>query len=400
MNARRNPPSSTSPGLPDPGPAALAHSRRLVDVVAREIKAANGVIPFSRYMEMVLYEPGLGYYSAGTQKFGEGGDFVTAPEVSQLFSACLADQCGEVLAQLQGGAILELGAGSGTMAATILERLASTDRLPDRYLILEVSGDLRQRQRETLRSRVPEQLDRVQWLDRWPAALAGVVLGNEVLDALPVERFRLRNGNVQRLGVARARGRFELREMGEEVTLTRAVRAIEADLGRRLPEAYESEVSLRLPGFIRGVADSLTRGVALFVDYGLPRREFYMSERRRGTLMCHYRHRAHADPFLYPGLQDITAWVDFTAVAEAAVEVGCPLLGYATQAHFLIGAGIDRLLEGFDPGRTLRELKLAQEVKLLTLPGEMGERFKAIAFARGEDFSLSGFRFRDLREQL
>lgn len=400
MNERRNQTDPAGAELPIPSPEAQAHSRRLIDRIHEAIDAGGGVIPFSRYMDMALYEPGLGYYSAGARKFGEAGDFVTAPEMSGLFSTCLADQAAEVLAQMEGGHIVEMGAGSGRMAAGILEHLASLDRLPNRYRILEVSGELRERQAQTLAERVPELLDRVDWIESLPAGLEGVVLGNEVLDALPVERFRIREGEVRRLGVASRGEALGWREMPADEDLTQRVRAIETAMGEALPEGYESELAASLPAMIRTVADSLSRGAALFVDYGLPRREFYMPERRRGTLMCHYRHRAHDDPFVYPGLQDITAWVDFTAAAEAAVESGCQLLGFSTQAHFLLGAGIDRYVSHVDPEDTMVQLKLAQEVKLLTLPGEMGERFKAFGFARGEDIGMSGFDFRDLRMRL
>lgn len=400
MNESRNPRDHVDPGLPEPAPDAATHSGKLLDRIRTTINENGGTIPFSRYMEMALYEPGLGYYSAGAQKFGEAGDFVTAPEMSSLFSLCIANQAAEVLDQLGGGQIVEMGAGSGAMAAAILDHLAAEGKLPDRYLILEVSADLRERQARTIEERAPDVLDRVHWIDELPDRLRGVILGNEVLDALPVERFRIRNGAVRRLGVAVTGDGLGWREMPHDRTLSQQVRGIEDALGRKLPEGYESELAVSLPGMIRSVADSLSRGAALFVDYGLPRREFYMPERNRGTLMCHYRHRAHDDPFLYPGLQDITAWVDFTAAAEAAVETGCQLLGFSTQAHFLLGAGIDRYVSDIDPGDTMVQLKLAQEVKLLTLPGEMGERFKAIGFARGDDISMSGFGFRDLRMRL
>ena len=386
--------------LPPPPTAAAEHSRKVAEHIRSVISEAGGVIPFSRYMDIALYAPGLGYYSAGARKFGEAGDFVTAPEMSSLFSQCLADQAAEVLRQLGGGEILELGAGSGLMAANILARLAEKAQLPDRYLILEVSADLRERQARTLKERAPALADRVVWLDDFPENMRGVVLANEVLDALPVERFRIRGGKLRRLGVACREDGFTWREMASAPELSARLRAVEAGLGRELPEGYESEVSPSLPGLIERIAGCLVRGAALLVDYGFPRREYYMAERRQGTLMCHYRHRAHEDPFLYPGIQDITAWVDFTAVAESAIHAGCQLLGYTTQALFLLGAGIDRHGDGINPEDTLSQLKLAQEVKLLTLPGEMGERFKVLGFAQGDDISMSGFGFRDLRMRL
>ncbi|MDQ2070867.1 class I SAM-dependent methyltransferase [Natronospira bacteriovora] len=403
-HSNRNSGSRIRPGdegvLPPPPPDAEAHSREVRAHIARIIDEADGVIPFSRFMDLALYAPGLGYYSAGARKFGEAGDFITAPEMSSLFSFCLADQAAQVLDRLGGGDILELGAGSGAMAASVLDRLASSGCLPERYLILEVSAELRERQARTLEERVPDLADRVFWLDDFPEALRGVVLANEVLDALPVERFRIRGGAVRRLGVARKGEGFSWREMPHDRDLSERVRAIEEELGRKLPEGYESEVSTAMPALVERIAGCLRRGAALLVDYGLPRREYYMPDRGRGTLMCHYRHRAHEDPFLHPGIQDITAWVDFTAVAETAVQAGCSLLGYTTQAHFLLGAGIDRHVAHVNPEDTLSQLKLAQEVKLLTLPGEMGERFKVIGFARGDDIGMSGFGFRDLRMRL
>ncbi|MEA5445849.1 SAM-dependent methyltransferase [Gammaproteobacteria bacterium AB-CW1] len=399
MNAPRNPEEEAG-RLPEPPPEALAHSQRVAARIGEAIDAEGGVIPFSRYMDMALYEPGLGYYSAGARKFGEAGDFITAPEMSSLFSVCLADQAEEVLDRLGGGQILEMGAGSGAMAAAILDHLAARGCLPDRYLILEVSADLRERQAETIEARAPDLLERVHWVDDLPERLRGVVLANEVLDALAVERFRIRGGAVRRLGVARGQRGFAWREMAHDRELSERVRAVEKDLGRKLPEGYESELAVSMPALVRRVGECLSRGAALFVDYGLPRREYYLPERNRGTLMCHYRHRAHDDPFVYPGIQDITAWVDFTTVAEAAVASGCDLLGFTTQAHFLLGAGIDRHVAHVNPEDTLSQLKLAQEVKLLTLPGEMGERFKVIGFARGEGIGMSAFGFRDLRMRL
>ena len=397
--------SSGTPGadpatLPEPPEDAAKHGRRVAAHIGETIDAAGGAIPFSQYMDLALYAPGLGYYSAGAGKFGEAGDFITAPDMSSLFSACIAGQCAEVLDRLGGGTVLELGAGSGAMAAGILEHLDDSGQLPEQYLILEVSADLRERQAATLEERVPELAGRVRWIEDFPASLRGVIVGNEVLDALPVERFRIRGGAVRRLGVARGKRGFVWREMRHDQDLAARVRNIEKELGRRLPEGYESELCPAATGLVHRAAESLQRGVVLFIDYGLPRREYYLPDRNRGTLMCHYRHRAHGDPFVYPGLQDITAWVDFTAVAEAALEADCQLLGYTTQAHFLLGAGIDQLLAQVSPDDTLMQLKQAQEVKLLTLPGEMGERFKALAFARGEDLRLSGFGFRDLRMQL
>jgi SAM-dependent MidA family methyltransferase len=377
-----------------------AHSALLEARVREEIERAGGWIGFARYMQLALYEPGLGYYSAGARKLGAAGDFVTAPEVAQVFSRCLAVQCEEVLRTLGGGDVLELGAGSGVMAAALLEELARRDCLPARYRILDVSADLRERQRATLEAAVPHLLDRVEWLDRLPEGFTGIVVANEVLDAMPVERFVMRGGAVHALGVTWQLGRFEWSEARASGALTDAVRAIERDTGAAWPDGYASEINLGLGDWLAALAASLARGVLLFVDYGLPRREFYAAERRDGTLLCHFRHRFHDDPFTRLGLQDLTAWVDFTAVAEAGQASGLDLAGYTTQAHFLIGCGLGEFVADVAGLDVVNRVNLSRQAMVLTLPGEMGERFKAIALAKGYDSPLRGFAVRDLRHTL
>ena len=394
-----NSPSS----LPPLSSEERAHSQRLVEKIRDEIARAGGWLSFERYMEMALYEPGLGYYSAGARKLGADGDFVTAPEISALFSRCLARQCAEVLQALNGGDILELGAGSGAMAADMLIELAALSQLPKRYLILEVSADLRERQRATLLARAPQWLERVQWLDALPAELVGVVVANEVLDALPVLRFAIRDGEINAIGVTSnltQHGKLEVSEVRANTELATALRAIERQIGRKLPEGYSSEINLHLPSWLAGVAHAVARGVLLFVDYGLPRAQFYSEERTHGTLLCHYRHRFHDDVFANVGLQDIGAWVDFTAVAEAAVDCGCSVLGYTTQAHFLIGCGIEKLLADLAQHELSSRLQIGRQAMVLTLPGEMGERFKAIALGKNFDKSLMGFATRDMAASL
>jgi SAM-dependent MidA family methyltransferase len=386
--------------LPELTPDEAAHSRRMVERIRDEIDANAGWISFERYMELALYEPGLGYYSAGSTKLGRAGDFVTAPEISPLFSRCLAHQCAQVLGTLSGGDILELGAGSGVMAVDVLRELAARESLPARYLILEVSADLRERQAALIRERVPEAAGRVEWLDRWPEAFRGVVLANEVLDALPVHRFRVRGGEINTLGVTWQLGRLDWSEVKADAALESAVRRIEAQLGERLPDGYASEINLRLPAWIAGLGAALQEGVALFIDYGLPQRQYYRVERREGTLLCHFRHRFHDDPLILAGVQDIGAWVDFTAVAEAATAAGLDVAGYTTQAHFLIGNGIEKLLAPREDGDLTGRLQLARQAMLLTLPGEMGERFKVIGLTRGFDTPLQGFAVRDLAATL
>ena len=378
--------------LPVPTPDALAHSRRVAEHIRAALQAAGGRIPFSRYMELVLYAPGLGYYSAGARKFGAAGDFVTAPEVSPLFSRCLARQCAEVLQALGGGSVLELGAGSGVMAADMLLELQRLGRLPEEYLILEVSGDLKQRQRETLIRKATGLASRVRWLEELPEGFRGVILGNEVLDALPAERFMKTPGGHDEFCVRLEGDGFasDSRPAGEQLAAILA--AFETTLPSPLAPGYVSELSLRAAPLISSLADALSAGALLLLDYGYPRAAYYHPERSMGTLLCHYRQRAHADPFLYPGLQDITAHVDFTAVAEAGTAAGLALAGYTTQAHFLMALGIAEMAAG--------DMKAAQQVKLLTLPEEMGERFKAVGFTKELDLSLSGFALRDLSHSL
>ncbi|HYW92882.1 MAG TPA: SAM-dependent methyltransferase [Gammaproteobacteria bacterium] len=382
--------------LPEPPEEALAHSRRLQARVREEIAAAGGRIGFDRYMELVLYAPALGYYSAGARKIGADGDFVTAPEISPLFSRCVARQAAPVLRALGGGTILELGAGSGRMAADILVELEALALLPGRYLVLEPSGELRERQQATLDERCPQLADRLEWLDSLPPEpIEGVILGNEVVDALPVKRFRHDRG-WQELCVSTGPEGFTWRAEAAGEPL---VRALETSVPA-LPDGYESEIDLNLPAWMTGVAGALARGMVLLTDYGLPRRAYYHPQRTRGTLMCHYRHRAHEDPFLYPGLQDITAWVDFSALADAGIAAGLELAGYTTQAHLLLAGGLEAMAAEVEPADTRAQAELSRQIKLLTLPSEMGERFKAMAFTRGDVPLPDGFDLRDLSHTL
>lgn len=386
--------------LPVLSEAESAHSQALRSRIRREIEACEGWISFARFMDMALYEPGLGYYSAGAAKFGAVGDFVTAPEISALFSRCLASQCAEVLTALGGGDIVELGAGSGIMAADMLNELEALGSLPRRYLILELSADLRQRQLATLVERARNHLDRVAWLEQLPDPLTGLIVANEVIDAIPVERFRIHDGKVNALGVGWQEGRLAWSERTARRELSLRVRSIEREVGEKFPEGYTSEINLSLAPWITSLAERLTAGVMLFVDYGLPRRQYYRPERSEGTLLCHFRHRFHDDPFLHVGLQDIGAWVDFTAVAEAGVSAGLKLTGFATQAHFLMGAGIERYLAAMTHAEVAERVSIARQAMLLTLPAEMGERFKVLALTREFEQPLAGFSVRDLAASL
>jgi SAM-dependent MidA family methyltransferase len=322
--------------------------------------------------------------------------------VSALFGRCVAWQCAELLGELGGGDVLELGAGSGALAADLLGELGRLGSSPRRYLILDLSPELRARQAETLAARVHDRLDCVEWLDELPppGSFRGVVIGNEVADALPVHRFRIAGGSVLEGAVAVCgEGLAERWIPPVSPGLTEAVARIEERVGG-LPEGYASEVSLRLGPWVAAIAGTLQAGALLLVDYGYTRREYYHPDRNGGTLLCHYRHRVHGDPLRLPGLQDITASVDFSALAEAGAAAGLSLAGYATQASFLLANGLDRLLGESDPTDTARHLALVQGAKLLTLPGEMGERFKVIGLDKGLERPWSGFALRDLAGRL
>jgi SAM-dependent MidA family methyltransferase len=391
---------STAPVPADLTADEAAHSARLVERIRAAMDEAGGRIDFARFMQMALYEPGLGYYSAGARKFGASGDFITAPEVAPVFSRCMAAQCAAVLQSLGGGDVLELGAGSGAMAAAMLAELEALQSLPARYLILDVSADLRERQRDTLAGAVPHLLERVSWLDRLPDSLVGVVVANEVLDAMPVERFVVRDGLIRELYVEWRSDRFDWIESPAAPGLRGQVERILAESGAHWPDGYSSELNAGLEPWLASVADSLERGVMLFVDYGLPRSERYSAERSSGTLLCHFRHRFHDDPLVNVGLQDITAWVDFTAVAEAGEHAGLEVAGYTTQAHFLIGNDLARHVGEASRMDLVQRVNLSRQAMLLTLPGEMGERFRAIALTKGYDSPLRGFAVRDLRHTL
>jgi SAM-dependent MidA family methyltransferase len=384
----------TPTSLPEPDPAARAHSERLRAAIDAQIRGSGGAIPFSRYMELALYAPGLGYYSAGARKFGRDGDFVTAPELGTVFARCVADAVAPVLRELRTAGhpvdFLEVGGGSGAFAVAALQRLAELDCTPDRYRILEPSADLRERQRELVASRLPGAA--VEWLEGPPdAAWHGVLFANEVLDALPTPRFAIRDGEVyEEHVVLDAAGALTRVDQPADAMLRAAVRHIERDTDMQFADGYRSEVLPQLPYWIQAIGGLLESGAMLFVDYGYPRAEYYLPQRRDGTLVCHYRHRAHADPFLLPGLQDLTAFVDFTALAEAGIHAGFDLAGYCSQANFLVANGMQaRLEEIASVADEAERYRRHQEVKRLTLPGEMGERFQVMAFQRGADVTAA-----------
>jgi SAM-dependent MidA family methyltransferase len=384
-----------APALPEPTPEEHALSQRLTDLIRTEIDRAGGAIPFARFMDLALYAPELGYYSAGKHKFGAAGDFVTAPELGPVFAQCLAHQCAQILGTLHHGDMLEAGAGSGALAVQLLLELERLGQLPAHYFILEISSALRARQQALFADQAAHLLERVHWLDSLPpAGFRGIVLGNELLDAMPVECFRVGADGIEQLQVGWQENRFVWRETRANDALRDRVTAL------GLAEGYVSEVGFAAEGWVRSVADILEQGVLLLVDYGFPGHEFYHPQRTTGTLMCHYRHRAHGDPLMLVGLQDITAHVDFTAVARAGTESGLSLLGYNSQALFLLGCGLDELAARTNQSDARAYLQFTNEVKKLTLPHEMGELFKVIAFGRGVDTPLAGFRLQDRRDRL
>ena len=374
--------------LPPPAPDASAHSRQVAERIASAIVAEGDWIPFTRFMDLALYAPGLGYYAAGARKFGQDGDFVTAPEISPMFARCLAMQARQVL-EKTGGVILELGPGSGILAADLFGELADQGAMPERYLLLEVSPDLRERQQRLIAERHPAHRERFTWIDALPTEIRGFVIANEVLDVVPFALVhRDAAGEVNERGVALSESGFAW----EDAPLP------DGDLRRRahaiLPpgnDEYLTEVGLASEALVRTIASNLVAGIALFIDYGFAQREYYHPQRSMGTMRCHYRHRFHGDPFFLPGLQDITAHVDFTAMANAAESAGADVLGYTTQAYFLISCGLAVLVSSGDPTMTLSRLKATSAVHRLIGPSEMGELFKVLAIGRGIDFPLQGF---------
>ncbi|MDO9467814.1 MAG: SAM-dependent methyltransferase [Thiobacillus sp.] len=371
--------------LPVPSPDALAHSQRVTTHLQSLIDDAGGWIPFSCYMEAALYAPGLGYYAAGAMKFGAAGDFVTAPEMTPLFGRTLARAIAPVLAET-GGEVLELGAGSGRLAADMLGELEQLGALPARYCILEVSADLRQRQQETLAREQPSLVRRVQWLDALPAHFNGVILGNEVLDALPVEWVHWTDAGPRVRGVVREGDGFawQDRSIADPELRTRA-EALD-----RVPD-YLSEINLAAEGLIAALASCLDRGLILMIDYGFSATEYYHPQRHMGTLRAHYRHHALDDPFYLPGLCDLTAHVDFSAVARAGMASGLTLAGFTSQAGFLLNSGLTELLMQTPATDAAAYLPQANAVQRLVSPAEMGELFKVIGLTKGGIAPLAGF---------
>jgi len=381
--------------LPQPDPHSAAHSAQCASYIRERILDAGGSISFAEFMHYALYAPGLGYYSAGARKFGADGDFVTAPEISTMFGNVLARQCAGIVRHIGDASLLEFGAGSGKLAVDLLRALSRHDALPREYRIVEVSADLRERQQSLLRDEVPEFVDRIVWLDRMPDNHRGVIIANEVLDALPVERFLRKNDGVRQLRVTIEGDEFVFVDEPAPDVLVKAVDAIEQDIGATLPENYISEVSLSAPAWVRDMAATLEQGIALLFDYGISRREYYARDRNEGWLRCHFRHRVHSDPLILPGVQDLTAWVDFTAVASAAVDAGLEVAGYVSQSQFLLGGGLDQELRDIAGLPLKSQLEMSGQIKMLTLPGEMGENVKCIGLVRDTIPGLDAFNSAD-----
>lgn len=376
--------------LPAPDTDALAYSNALVQHIAGKIDQAGGWIGFNRFMELALYAPGMGYYSGGAQKFGEAGDFVTAPELSPTFAQTLGAQAAQVFA-LSAPQIIEVGAGSGRLAADLLLELELRGALPERYAILELSGQLRGRQQQTIAERAPHLLSRVDWLDRLPEHFDGLVLANELLDAMPVHLVLWHgDGDILERGVSTGEdGNFVWSDRPAQGRLLESARLLASECA--IPHGYLSEINLAAPAWTAEWAHIIGRGALLLIDYGFPRHEFYHPQRNQGTLMCHYRHHSHDEPFYLPGLQDITAHVDFTAIAESGCAAGLDFIGYTTQSTFLMNCGLTDVLSRTPADEPLRYLPLAKAAQKLISPAEMGELFKVIALGKGLTEPLIGF---------
>ncbi len=382
--------------LPEPSADALKHSERLISQIRDEIDANGGSISFKRYMEMALYEPGLGYYVTGTHKLGAQGDFVTAPEISPLFSRCVANQCAEIIRKV-GGCVLEFGAGSGIMATDILLELEQQNQLPEKYYILDLSPDLIQRQQQKIQKHAPHLLEGVEWLSSMPAEFNGIIIANEVLDAMPVTVFTQHEDSV-----------FEHHVIFENNSLYEQLNPADEKLKQQVlnlnipgdATPYTSELNQNIEAWLKTLSNSLKTGVILLVDYGYPRSEYYLPERNKGTLICHYQHLVNEAPLHYPGLQDITASVDFTAVAEAADSAGLKVAGFTAQAGFLANAGLEKYFMQALDNNPDDQYKLAQQVRILSLPSEMGERFKFIALCKNYEAELLGYSALDQRYRL
>lgn len=384
--------------LPEPTPDEIQQSQKLVEVIKKDIKEAGGWIDFEHYMRLALYSPGLGYYSGGAQKFGEQGDFITSPEVSPLFAQTLAKPVSILIEKIPELNIIEFGAGSGKLAADLLLALQKKASLPEKYFIIELSAELQLRQRNTISKIVPELLSRVQWLTELPESrVNAIVLANEVLDAMPVKRFRLNNNNIEKLGVEIKDQQLELSYREADKNLENKIDILDIN---RDGSSYASELNENIKPWLKSITQCIEKGAIYLIDYGYPRSEYYSEERHMGTFLGYYRHRSIDAPLWYPGLQDLTAFVDFTEVAEAAIENAFDVDGFTSQGNFLLNCGLAEVVENTSTNSEIQRLQIVQQMKTLSLPGEMGERFKVIGLSKGLEENVPGFELRDFRYRL
>lgn len=389
--------------LPPASDIALAHSHSVQAAIRDEIRAAGGWIPFEQFMNLALYAPGMGYYNSGAKKLGSAGDFVTAPEISSLFGSTLAHQVIQISRQVGQADILEFGAGSGKLALDLLLELEKSDALPGKYFILEISAELRQRQQMLLADKVPHLAHLIEWLTQLPTRFNGTILANEVLDAMPVHIVAWHGNALFERGVAWHDNQFAWQDrsiQNAELHAAASQLILQVNPDNDSACSYVSEINLAADHFIRSLADILQQGVILLIDYGFGRSEYYHPQRGQGTLMCHYRHHAHGDPFFLPGLQDITSHIDFSAMTAAAENTGLALLGYTTQAYFLINCGITEILAQIPAEDMNNYLPRASQLQKLVSPAEMGELFKIIAFGKNFAEPLIGFRSGDISRLL
>lgn len=389
--------------LPPASEIALAHSRSVQTMIRDKIQAAGGWIPFEHFMNLALYAPGMGYYNSGTTKLGSAGDFVTAPEISSLFGRTLAQQVMQISRYINHADILEFGAGSGKLASDLLLELEKLDSLPGKYFILEISAELRQRQQMLLANKAPHLMHLIEWLEQLPTQFNGTILANEVLDAMPVHIVTWHKDALFERGVTWQNDQFAWQDrpiQNEELRKAAGQLIPQINPNNDLNHPYVSEINLAATYFIRSLANILQQGVILLIDYGFGRSEYYHPQRKQGTLMCHYCHHAHDDPFYLPSLQDITSHVDFSAITEAAENTGLALLGYTTQAHFLINCGITEILARTSTEDINNYLPQANQLQKLVSPAEMGELFKVIALGKSFSEPLIGFSRGDISRLL
>lgn len=359
-------------------------TEKLSRLIQEEIHQNNGAISFARFMELALYSPDLGYYNAPTRKLGKDGDFVTAPEITPFFSRCIATQCQQIFQEIDKSSMLEFGAGTGIFARDILLEFEKRNCLPEHYYIIEISPELRIRQQELLQQSCPYLLPKVKWLEKLPENFSGVYFANEVMDAMPPHLFTMTEEGIKERCVTWNGSQFAWCLTPPSDQLLQAV----ANLQISFPVGYESEIHLQLPAWLTSLAKSLKQGVILLIDYGYGRAEYYRPDRMQGTLMSFYQHQAIHDPLLRPGLQDITAHIDFTAVIENAFDAGLTLGGYTTQSAFLLALG---LLDLAKPSSSLETHQQNLAIKQLTLPSQMGEIVKVMALNKGINTALRGF---------